>query len=98
MSLDIAGYFEYLAIMTHATLLNFWTRHSDLAADLRIKYEAAKQMRRRGVVAGEHWPLFIKSGRERHGQPFVDALEQLVEAQAAFTPAPAQPADQQAMA
>jgi len=46
-----------------AALIDAWPTIAEFARDIGVGYEAAKQMRRRGSIAIEHWPSVIASGR-----------------------------------
>ncbi|TPI19837.1 hypothetical protein [Mesorhizobium sp. B4-1-1] len=47
-------------------LIDSWQSIGAFAADVGCGYEAARQMRRRGRIAPQHWPHVVAASR-RHG-------------------------------
>ncbi|TPK96228.1 MULTISPECIES: hypothetical protein [unclassified Mesorhizobium] len=47
-------------------LIDSWQGIGAFAADIGCGYEAARQMRRRGRIAPQHWPHVVAASR-RHG-------------------------------
>ncbi|RWA65457.1 hypothetical protein EN836_19230 [Mesorhizobium sp. M1C.F.Ca.ET.193.01.1.1] len=46
-------------------LINRWHSIGAFAADVGCGYEAARQMRRRGRIAPQHWPHVVAASRRR---------------------------------
>ncbi|MDX8483331.1 hypothetical protein RFN28_33515 [Mesorhizobium sp. VK24D] len=48
-----------------AALIDRWQSVGAFAADVGCGYEAARQMRRRGRIAPQHWPHVVAASRRR---------------------------------
>ncbi|WP_245429337.1 hypothetical protein [Mesorhizobium sp. WSM3860] len=46
-------------------LIDSWQSIAAFAADVGCGYEAARQMRRRGRIAPQHWPHVVAASRRR---------------------------------
>lgn len=44
-------------------LIDLWPTIGEFAADVGCGYEAARQMRRRGSIAPEHWPKVVEASK-----------------------------------
>ena len=50
---------------TISGLIDCWQSIGAFAADVGCGYEAARQMRRRGRIAPQHWPHVVAASRRR---------------------------------
>lgn len=51
--------------MSVSDLISRWKTIVDFAAEVGCGYEAARQMRRRGSIAPEHWPKVVEVSVEK---------------------------------
>lgn len=60
-------YVEQMSTTPHSipALIDLWPTIAEFSSDVGCGYEAARQMRRRGSIAPEHWPRVIAASKRR---------------------------------